>query len=118
MSTLNSRGHEVVDPKPFEPVVPIRQRTMSVFDMVRRESMLARMAASEEIQSDDDAWDDMTDFSDDFGNSNAPSGGPYEVPDELSDRPKRPERLQEAPEEAPVPDVPQGTEKIQENSDS
>lgn len=115
MSTLNARGHEVVDPKPFEPVVPIRPREMSVFDMVRRESMLARMAAAEEIQSDDDVWDDMTDFVDDFGNDNAPSGGPYEVPDELSDRPERP---QEAPAETQMPDVSEAPEKIQENSGS
>jgi hypothetical protein len=36
MSTLDSRGHEVVDPRPFEPVVPIR-RQPSIADMVRAE---------------------------------------------------------------------------------
>lgn len=112
MSTLNARGHEVVDPKPFEPAVPFKPRTMSVFDMVRRESMLARLAQSEEIQSEDDAWEDMTDFEDDFDNPNAPSGGAYEVPDEVLDRPERPQA--EKKEEA-VPALPAHSEKVQEN---
>lgn len=111
MASLNSRGHEVVDPKPFEPAVPLHKRAMSVFDLVRQQTMLARLAASEEIKTDDDLLDEEN-FVDDFDNLNAPSGGPAEIPDEYPDLllPAKKEKIE-------VPDVPpaDAPEKSHEN---
>ena len=47
MSTLNSRGHEVLDTTPLERAVKVKTRS-SVFDMIHAELRRAQMAASEE----------------------------------------------------------------------
>lgn len=86
MSTLNSRGHEVVDPKPFEPVVPVRRPEQSVFDIVRAEVMRARAAADDEITSEDDLLDDMTDFDLPSFDDGLIGPSPYEIDDDVPDK--------------------------------
>lgn len=86
MSTLNSRGHEVVDPKPFEPVVPVRRPEQSVFDIVRAEIMRARAAADDEITSEDDLLDDMTDFDMPAFDDGLVGPSPFEIEDDVPDK--------------------------------
>ncbi len=114
MSTLNARGHEVVDPKPFEPTVPIR-KSISVSDMVRAEIMRARQAAADEIKTDEDMVEDMTDFDQEsFPDDGLIGPSPYEIPDEVPDGPLPLKKNEETPE-APVP-VPEPTStKTEEN---
>ena len=100
MSTLDSRGHEVVDPKPFEPVVPIR-RQPSVADMVRAEIMRARAAADDEIQTEEDLLEDMTDFDLPSFDDGLIGPSPYEIDDDVPD--KFPPASKE---EKAMPDVP------------
>lgn len=85
MSTLNSRGHEVVDPVPFEPTVPIRKH-LSVADMVRAEIMRARAAADDEIKDENDMVEDMTDFEVDAFPDDLIGPSPYEIGDDVPDR--------------------------------
>ena len=109
MSTLDSRGHEVVDPKPFEPVVPIR-RQPSIADMVRAEIMRARAAADDEIRTEDDLVEDMTDFDLPSFEDDLIGPSPYEIDDDV------PDKLPSAPkEEKAMPDVP-ATEKTPETA--
>lgn len=106
-SKLDSRGHEVLDPKPFEPTVPIRRRPESVFDMVRRQALLAQLAADQEIKSEDDLLDDMTDFAEDRDGL-LDSG--YEVPDYVPDKIDKTSSASQR-----VPDVPQADASVPES---
>lgn len=99
MSTLDARGHEVVDPKPFEPVVPINRKRVSVSDMVRAEIMRARQAAADEIRSDEDMVEDLTDFADDSPSDELIGPSPYEIPEDIPDGPMP---VLTAPEETPA----------------
>ncbi len=106
MSTLNSRGHEVVDPKPFEPVVPIR-RQPSVADMVRAEIMRARAAADDEIRTEEDLVEDMTDF--DLPSFDDDLIGPslYEIEDDVPDKlpaPSETPKTEETVSDVPAPE--------------
>ena len=96
MSTLDSRGHEVVDPVPFEPTVPIR-KPYSVADMVRAEIMRARAAADDEIKDENDLLEDMTDFEHDPFPDDLIGPSPYEVDDDVPDR-ISPAQASETPE--------------------
>lgn len=112
MSTLDSRGHEVVDPKPFEPVVPIR-RQPSIADMVRAEIMRARAAADDEIQTEEDLVEDMTDFDLPSFDDGLIGPSPYEIDDDVPD--KLPASSETPKTEETVSNVP-ATEKTPETA--
>uniref|UniRef100_A0AAU8B9U2 Uncharacterized protein n=1 Tax=Dulem virus 92 TaxID=3145803 RepID=A0AAU8B9U2_9VIRU len=101
MSTLNARGHEVLDTTPLERAVQVKTRS-SVFDMIHAELRRAQLAASEEIKDEEDLYEDQTDFEDDSFFTSGPEGGPYEVPDDVPDRIYPPEKKKE---EKTVPNV-------------
>lgn len=113
MSTLDSRGHEVVDPKPFEPVVPVRRPEQSVFDIVRAEIMRARAAADDEITSEDDLLDDMTDFDMPAFDDGLVGPSPFEIEDDVPD--KLPASSETPKTEETVSNVP-ATEKTPETA--
>lgn len=112
MSTLDSRGHEVVDPRPFEPVVPIR-RQPSIADMVRAEIMRARAAADDEIQTEEDLVEDMTDFDLPSFDDGLIGPSPYEIDDDVPDKLPAPSKATKT--EETVSDVP-ATEKTPETA--
>lgn len=114
MSTLNSRGHEVLDTTPLERAVKVKTRS-SVFDMIHAELRRAQMAASEEIRDENDLYEDQTDFEDESFFTPGPEGGPYEVSDDVPDRIYPP---QASEKEKAVSDVPQAEKAPQTGAET
>uniref|UniRef100_A0AAU8B683 Uncharacterized protein n=1 Tax=Dulem virus 91 TaxID=3145802 RepID=A0AAU8B683_9VIRU len=84
MATLNVRGHEVLDPVPFEPTVPVK-KPFDVAEYVRQQILRAKMDVDDEIQNDDDLAEDMTDFDTEHFPDDLVSASPYEIGDDVPD---------------------------------
>lgn len=91
MSTLDSRGFEVVSPIPVEMAIQFPDRP-SVFDLVRQQ--VARALAERDRDVPDDDLSE-TDFTDDF--TEVGDNGPYAIPDEIPDVLTPPPSMPEAP---------------------
>lgn len=86
MTTLNSRGHEVVSSIPFEPATMLgREPRLSLADQIRRMIRLEQMAHDDEIKDEADMAEDMSDFSDDSSPDGLLGPSPYEVDDATPD---------------------------------
>ena len=83
MSKLDIRGHEVLDPVPFQPTIPVK-KPFDVMDYVRQQILRAKMEADDQIQNESDLAEDMLDFETDHtygGDLIGPS--PYEIGDDV-----------------------------------
>lgn len=85
MAKLDIRGHEVVDPVPFEPTVPVKKP----FDMlayVRQQILREKMEADDQIQNESDLAEDMLDFETEHTYGDDLIGpSPYEIGDDVPD---------------------------------
>lgn len=85
MSKLDIRGHEVLDPVPFQPTIPVKKP----FDMmayVRQQILREKMALDDEIQNESDLAEDMLDFETDHSYGDDLIGpSPYEIGDDVPD---------------------------------
>lgn len=85
MAKLDIRGHEVVDPVPFEPVVPVKKP----FDMmayVRQQILREKMEADDQIRNESDLAEDMLDFETEHTYGDDLIGpSPYEIGDDVPD---------------------------------
>lgn len=87
MSTLDSRGREVVDSTPFELSVGLgRPPRLTLAQQIQRALMLQRIENNDEIRDDFDVAEDRADFGDpDVGPDDLIGPSPYEVPEDVPD---------------------------------
>lgn len=86
MTTLNSRGHEIVSSVPFEPATMLgREPRLSLADQIRRMIRLEQMSHDDEIKDDADIAEDMSDFADDSAPDGLLGPSPYELDDATPD---------------------------------
>lgn len=87
MSTLDSRGREIVDSTPVELSVGLGQPPrLTLAQQIQRALMLQRIENNDEIRDDFDAAEDRADFGDpDVGPDDLIGPSPYEVPEDIPD---------------------------------
>ena len=85
MSKLDIRGHEVLDPVPFQPTIPVK-KPFDMMDYVRQQVLRAKMEADDQIQNESDLAEDMLDFETDHTYGDDLIGpSPYEIGDDVPD---------------------------------
>ncbi len=101
MSKLDIRGHEVLDPVPFQPTIPVK-KPFDMMDYVRQQLLRAKMEADDQIQNESDLAEDMLDFETNHTYGDDLIGpSPYEIGDDVPDgyvqtpaeTPKQPEAV-------------------------
>lgn len=86
MTTLNSRGHEVVSSIPFEAATMLgRAPRLSLAEQIRLMIRREQVAETDQIRDDADLYEDQADFADESGADGLLGPSRYEVPDEVPD---------------------------------
>lgn len=86
MAKLDSRGHEVVSPVPFEPSVYLnRVPRESLLEQIQRMVRREEMAKADTIRDEADLMEDQLDFEDTYDADGLIMPSPYEVADEVPD---------------------------------
>ena len=125
MSKLDIRGHEVLDPVPFQPTIPVKKplwitaacdvKPFDMMDYVRQQLLRAKMEADDQIQNESDLAEDMLDFETEHTYGDELIGpSPYEIGDDVPDgyvqtpaeTPKQPETVPDLSRAETAPETP------------
>lgn len=114
MSKLDIRGHEVLDPVPFQPTIPVK-KPFDMMDYVRQQLLRVKMEADDQIQNESDLAEDMLDFETNHTYGDDLIGpSPYEIGDDVPDgyvqtpaeTPKQPETVSDLSETETASETP------------
>lgn len=83
---LNTRGHEIPDPVPFELGTRLGQAPrLSLADRIHLMLKQRQMEENDTIRDEEDLREDQFDFEDPIGDDGLLGPSPYEVPDDVPD---------------------------------